>query len=696
MLNGNIRILCIEDTEGDFRLVERRILRDGLQTLMKRVETRDEIEAALSAEPWDVILTDYTLPSLRVEDEIPSIAARWPDLPIILVSGSIGEEKAADCLKAGVWDFVLKDGLARLVPAITKSLQEAQEKTRLRAAERDLRIAATAFEAQEAMVITDAEARIIRTNRAFSRLSGYSAEEVVGHTPRLLQSGQQPAEFYSSMKKELLTNSYWFGEVANRRKNGQIYPAWLAITAVRGENSGISHYVGILRDLTEEKKAADRIHQLAFFDVLTGLPNRRMLRERLKTALSVSRGSSRAGALVLLDLDNFRMINDAMGHDLGDRLLCEAATRLSLANPESDMVARIGGDEFAILFNSLADSRSETCLRMETITRKLQTVLRREYALGSMSLPVTSSMGVAVFDGLDNKPDTILNQADLAMVQAKSRGRDAVCFFDPAMQATVDARLGIEAELRRDVAQGNFVVHYQPRVDRSNRTVGFEGLVRWPHPERGLLPPASFIAVAEESDLITSIGRLVTARACDQLVHWQQRPGMADLSISVNVSARQFRSDTIVDEVKSLLRARSFPARNLTLELTESLLVADMEATLEKVLALRESGVRFSLDDFGTGYSSLSYLHRLPFDEVKIDRAFVADMLKNTASATLVKSIVAMGHSLGLSVTAEGVETVEQWDALREIGCDHAQGFLFGKAVPATMIAEGGALMATS
>ncbi len=548
--------------------------------------------------------------------------------------------------------------------------------------EANLRIAAAAFESQEGMLITDARGVILRVNRAFVESTGYSAEEVVGKTPRILRSGYHDDAFYRDMWLSVIRTGSWQGEVWDRRKNGEVFPKWLTITAVRDESGRVTHYIGTHFDITERKRAEERIKLLAFFDQLTGLPNRTLLLDRLRQAQVASARSGEHCALLFIDLDNFKTLNDTHGHDSGDLLLQQVAKRLSEAVRAEDTVARIGGDEFVVVLSALGDIETAAAAATEMIADKVLAALNMPYALGEASHRGGASIGVTLFHGERQSIDDLMKQADLAMYKAKESGRNKVRFFDPTLELTLRARLELENDLRIALEQGAFELYYQPQLAGAGLLTGAEALVRWNHAQRGVVSPAAFIPLAEETGLILPLGNFVLETACRQLVAWARLPEFSVLSIAVNVSARQLSQDDFVDQVRSIVRRTGADPRRLKLELTESLLVNKVQETIGKMLALREFGIGFALDDFGTGYSSLAYLKRLPLDQLKIDQGFVRDVLDDPSDATIARTIVVLAKTLGLGVIAEGVETAAQLAFLHDVGCLAYQGYFFSRPLP--------------
>jgi diguanylate cyclase (GGDEF)-like protein/PAS domain S-box-containing protein len=552
----------------------------------------------------------------------------------------------------------------------------------------DLRIAAAAFDVQEGMMITDNAGTILRVNQSFTEITGYAPAEAVGQTPQLLHSGRHDAAFYATMWQELVRVGGWQGEIWNRRKNGEVYPQWLSITAVKGGSGEITHYVGTMSDISHRKAAEDEIKNLAFYDTLTGLPNRRLLTDRLRQAMAIGARSGRGGALLFIDLDNFKTLNDTLGHDKGDLLLVRVAERLVGCMREGDTVARFGGDEFVVMLEGLSEHQDEAATQTRDVGEKILATLNQPYHLAGLMHHSTSSIGATLFAGHDESIDELLKQADLAMYQAKAAGRNVLRFFDQGMQAVVNARAAMEADLRQGVRRGEFILHYQVQVDRDGRLTGAEALVRWQHPQIGLVPPGEFIPLAEDTGLILPLGHWVLETACAQLLAWADQPRLAHLTLAVNLSARQFRHPDFVQQVLAVIEQTGVDPNKLKLEITESLLLHDVEDVIAKMVALQAHGVGFSLDDFGTGYSSLSYLKRLPLDQLKIDQSFVRDVLADPNDAAIARTIVALAKSLGLSVIAEGVETEAQRDFLASEGCHAYQGYLFGRPGPAADVEQ--------
>lgn len=548
-------------------------------------------------------------------------------------------------------------------------------------AEEQIRIAATAFEAQEGIVITDARQTILRVNLAFTEITGYSAEEAVGSTPRLLKSDRQDTTYFQGMWDCIQHKGAWQGEIWNRRKNGELYPGWLNITAVRNRSGEVSHYVGTMTDITERKAAEAEIEHLAYHDTLTLLPNRRLLLDRLEQALAAGERKPRWGALLFIDLDNFKLLNDTRGHIAGDQLLVQVAQHLNNCVRHEDTVARVGGDEFMIMLNDLGRKSQDAAKQSKFVGKKILHQLNQPYMIAGHEHHSTASLGITLFCGRMNTVDELMKQADIAMYQAKTDGRNTLRFFDPEMQAALAERASLETALRRGIEEQQFFLHYQPQVDSVRGILGAELLLRWNHPERGLVPPDEFILLAEESGLILPIGQWVLETACRQLKAWANHPQTRELDLAANVSQYQFRQADFVDQVRRALEKYETPPMHLKIELTESLLINDIEDSIKKMHALEALGVRFSLDDFGTGYSSLSYLTHLPLAQLKIDISFIRNLPCNHNDAVVTQTIITMAQSLELSVIAEGVEAEPQRHFLEQHGCTTYQGNLFSEPI---------------
>jgi len=473
------------------------------------------------------------------------------------------------------------------------------------------------------------------------------------------------------------------GEYLSTLSGAQIWVA-MSCTPLHGSHGRNEGGIAIIEDVSDKKKSEEEIRHLAYYDPLTHLPNRRLLMDRLGHALSASTRSQEFGALMILDLDHFKSINDTQGHDIGDRLLVEVAQRLAACLRQEDTVSRLGGDEYVVMLERLGQSERSAATLAESIAEKIRFALSLPYVLGGSEAEYfsTTSIGLTLFRGQDDSAEVLLKQADVALYQAKDAGRNVVRFFSPAMQSAIESRTALEGALRRGLDKGEFCLYYQPQVDQAGRLIGAEALIRWLPPGQGVVSPAQFIPLAEESGLIFQLGQWVLDTACAQLKTWERDPRTRDLQLSVNVSARQFHQSDFIEQVRQSLLASGADPTRLKLELTESVVLDNIETVIGRMQELDRLGVGFSLDDFGTGYSSLSYLKRLPLDQIKIDQSFVRDVPGDPNDSAIVRAILAMSQSLGLQVIAEGVETQAQRDFLSENGCNAYQGYLFGKPLP--------------
>jgi len=550
-------------------------------------------------------------------------------------------------------------------------------------AESDLRIAAAAFDSHEGMMVTDANSVILRVNQALTEITGYSAVELVGKTPRILQSGRHDQEFYRAMWKTIRSTGGWQGEIWDQRKNGEMYPKWLTISVVKDEQGVVTHYVSAQFDITERKNAEDRINALAFFDALTGLPNRFSLHERLKQALGLAERNGKQLAVMLIDLDNFKIINDTLGHSAGDQLLIQVAQRLSDSARQSDLVARLGGDEFVIILPDI-DSPTDAA----NVAEKILTMLSAAYPIDGHELRTSPSIGICLYPDDATRSEELIKKADVAMYHAKSNGKNNYQFFRDEIQAATLKRIALEAELRKALEQQQLALYYQPQLDlRTGHLSGVEALVRWQHPERGLVPPIDFIPIAEETGLIIPLGDWVLKQACQQMATWHAN-GLDHLKISVNLAASQFADQRLPARIAEILAQTGLPASSLDLEVTESMTMKSPEETATMMRVLTGQGLSLSIDDFGTGYSSLSYLKTFPISTLKIDRSFVKDIETDQNDADICSVTVLLAHKLGLDVVAEGVETEAQLRYLHSVGCEKIQGYLISKPLPADKAEE--------
>lgn len=546
----------------------------------------------------------------------------------------------------------------------------------------ELRISAITFNSQDAIIITDAEIKTLRVNQKVLDISGYKSSELIGLEPSLLSSNVQSDQFYADMWQTIETLGSWEGEVWDKRKDGDVFPLLIAITTIRDAKNRITNYVLSFSDITPTKRDADAIHKLAFFDPLTHLPNRRALSERVAHALMVCESHGKTLAVLFIDMDNFKDINDALGHQLGDRILIETAQRLRRCMRSDDTVARIGGDEFAIVVKNLDFNIDTAKAEVEIVAAKILAILNQSYQLDKQEIHSGASVGVAIARHSQVPIEELFKQADIGLYQAKISGRNQMCFFDPAMEQTVTLQAQLANALHGAVQDQQFELYYQVQVDSEHSPVGAEALIRWEHPQLGIVSPNDFIPLAEASGLILPIGRWVLDNACAQLKRWQSDARTCWLSVAINISPRQFHQSDFVETVLQAIAKFDISPSSLKLELTETVILDNTSETVEKMHQLKRAGVEFALDDFGTGYSSLSYLTQLPLSQLKMDQSFVRNIGLTESDDIIVQTIIVMAKSLGIRVIAEGVETEAQCSFLKNLGCPLFQRYLFSKPVP--------------
>ncbi|MES9993031.1 MAG: EAL domain-containing protein [Candidatus Thiodiazotropha sp.] len=562
---------------------------------------------------------------------------------------------------------------------ITHFIAVKEDVTTQKRAEDQLRMNATVFDTtSEGIMVTDADNVIKTVNPAFTRITGYSAEEVIGQSPSILSSGRHNEEFYEELWDSVLHKRYWSGEVWNRRKDGSVFPEWLSIAAIPDEDGVAKEYVAVFSDISKHKENEEQIRYQANYDALTGLPNRSLLSDRLEQAIGSALREKWKLAILFIDLDQFKMVNDTFGHVMGDELLQLVAERIGDSVRESDTVARFGGDEFVILLQDINEMDAVANLATKVIDKitKVFTLYERDIYIGA-------SVGITIFPDDAMSADSLLRNADMAMYQAKERGRNNYQFFTASMQQQTLERQQLELDLRLAVDRGELELYYQPVVDAEfGKVISVEALLRWNHPHRGIIYPGVFIPLAEDSGLIGPIGERVIRDACQQLSKWQ-KAGHQELNMAVNLSSRQRELGLEVGYLREVLQEASIDPGMLTMEITESLLMRDTEEAIKWLSSFKALGVNLSVDDFGTGYSSLSYLKRFPMDILKIDRSFINDLPHDVDDASLVKTIVAMAQSLSLRLVAEGVETREQAEFLVNNGCTNLQGYYYAKPMSA-------------
>ncbi len=805
-MKHDLSILAIEDSSADFRLIERHLRVAGLNAQCTRIETIEELTQAVEAGGWDIILSDYSVPQLNFENDLAFIHQRLPDTPVILVSGSIGEEKAVELLKLGVWDFLLKDNLTRLVPSIERCLREVSDRFARKTAEKELSeqqqlLTVVVEGSTDAIFVKDLQGRYLLVNQAASQFVGKPADQIIGHDdsfifppsiaseimsvdktimgsgktqtyeesittisgehlifqvtkgPMLDHNGQVSGVFGIShnitarKKRELALiesetrfstvfhknplaigiSSYASGRFIDVNEaflqlfcyerneiightatelnlwvyledkarmymslseHGQIQNQELMFRTKTNETGdallsaelinigGEQCVLRMLSDITEKNKAQRAIDYLAHHDALTGLPNRLLVRDRVEQAIATAKRDKHKIALLFMDLDNFKSINDSLGHASGDSLLEVISHRLRESIRGTDTVSRFGGDEFLVVLSGITTSDA-----VAAVCAKILEDIAKPVDIDGHELSTSCSIGVTVYPDDGDDFDTLLRKADSAMYYAKDAKGNTYRFFDGKMNADAIELVGLRNGLRIALERNEFILHYQPQIDLSSGAViGAEALIRWQHPELGLLPPGKFITLAEESGLIVPIGEWALREACRQAMAWRKQ-GLPDLVMAVNLSAIQFRRGNLEETVISALKDSGLDPQFLELELTESILIGDTENVLQTVQRLKTLGIKLSLDDFGTGYSSLSYLKRFAVDKVKIDQSFISDMDKNPSDAAIVRAIIQMSKSLGLRTIAEGIEEAYLVKYLQIYHCDEAQGYYYSRPI---------------
>jgi len=840
-----LKLLVIEDVSADFILLERMLQQQGLAAICRRVDSDAQLGEALQSE-WDLVLADYNVPGMDFHATLKRIHSQYPELQVIMVSGSVGEETAVELLRLGLTDCILKDHLARLPGAIRRALNEDEERrarqiaeaalkdnqtaafeeqrrgrlaalslmedavaarasvevinitlkkseglmraitdnssavifvkdlsgrylfvnhlyetlfhvteagilgktdddifspqmadnfvkndravtqtgapiefeemvqqddglhyylsvkfplrdtvgniyavcgistdiTARRAAEEQIRTLSLVVEqSPESITIVDLDANIEYVNEAFLRNTGYSREEVIGQNSRILHSGKTPRSSYDALWKNLTEGKPWQGEFYNKRKDGSEYSEHAIISPIRQPDGRITHYMAIKEDITEKKRAEAQIHRLAFYDTLTGLPNLVLLLERMAQTLIKTRRIGYHSALISFNIDRFKNINDAAGQTTGDNLLKAVGERLIHTLREGDFIARISGDEFAILLSDIAPLQHSAAHLVLQISQKLHAGLSVPFLINGEHINLTACHGIAIFpESAEDSPLDILRRAHTALHHAKNLGGGQTAFFEGNLDEIAKQRFTIERELHQAIIGNELRVYLQPQVDADGKIVGAEALVRWQHPQRGLVPPDAFIPVAEESNLIIELGRWVFGEVCRFLSSEEMANSI--IRIAVNISPRHFRQPDFVEQIKRGLSLSGADPTRLTLEVTEGMVIDNINDVIAKMSELSLMGIHFSMDDFGTGYSSLSYLKRLPFHELKIDKSFVQDITNDPNDAALVETILAVAQHMHLKVVAEGVETAEQAAFLNQHGTVIHQGYLFGKPEP--------------
>ncbi len=670
-------LLILDDEEAVVRSLKRLFRKEGYNTL---TATRGE-EALKLLEQQDVgvILSDQRMPEMTGVEFLSHSREIRPDAVRMVLSGYADIEAVTAAVNHGnIYKFLVKPWDEQILRSHVREAFEYYELAR-----RGSQFNKIYENTQEGIVITDAESVIQSVNPAFTTITGYQPDEVVGKSPKLLRSGRHDARFFEEMWRLLDQEGHWQGEIWNRRKCGEVYPQWLSISAIRDPHGNTSQYVALFTDITEQKRNEEQLRHIAYHDALTDLPNRRMFGNYLQAMLLQAEREQRQLAVMFLDLDRFKTINDSYGHDVGDALLVTVAERLKSVLRKSDILARMGGDEFTVLLPKVCGAGD-----IQQVTDKIREVMAAPVEIGELSFYVTVSIGVSLYPADGVTPEVLMRNADTAMYQAKQRGRDNAQFYVPVMNAAAREQLDLENDLRAVLQKRELEVFYQPKMRLQGEQIcGVEALLRWNHPQRGLISPDAFIPLAEETGLIRPIGEWVLQQVCRDALAWQAA-SLSPLRVAINLSVRQLMEPDLVDRVAQIVEQSGLDAQWLELELTESLLLEEEMNPRPLLERFREMGIRLAIDDFGTGYSSFSYLRQLPVDLLKIDKSFISGLPDRREDRALVENIVTMAHELDLEVVAEGVEREEQRAFLQKLGCDQIQGFLLQRPMPALELVD--------
>jgi diguanylate cyclase (GGDEF)-like protein/PAS domain S-box-containing protein len=806
-MSGQLRVLVIEDSEYEHDLLRKTLLQDGLNVSTLRIDSLDSLKKALTSESWDLILSATNTAGCPPESSLKFLHQQHLDIPFILISDHIGEEKVVTLLKAGANDFVNFKNLPRLMPAIERELKEAairreaeetkqalhrsenryrqlvdesptpilllqNEKivflnkaanqtlavteqnqplnkpvsellhdgppelmnsplqllrnhnsrpyqaafvradgviilvevfvspaehegaaatqlvftdvTQRRDSDAKLQQAVQIIEhTMEGVLITDSQGMIDSVNPAFTEITGYLEHEIISRHPRILISNRHAPEFFDELWNEVRQTGSWRGETWNQRKNAEIYPAWMTISCVKDEHENIVHYVAVFSDITSIKQTQSQLEHLAHHDSLTNLPNRLLFEDRLEHAIAQAKRQKRQLAVLFLDLDRFKNINDSLGHAMGDELLKEVAARLQNILRDDDTAARLGGDEFTVLVENI-DDPSQAAI----VASKIQEKFKAPFRIAGRELHVTTSIGISIFPEDGKDVADLTKNADAAMYQAKEQGRNSYRYYTSELTRTAFERLLLETELRSALQHNQLLLYYQPQISLHNgEMTGAEAVLRWHHPRLGIIPPARFIPLAEESGLIHEIGNWVLQEACEQ-THYLHRQGLFHGRMAINLSVRQIMQTDLILRFEQIIGESGCPPDMLQLEVTEGIFMGQMKHSVPVLDVFKKLGVSIAIDDFGTGYSSLSYLKQLPIDKLKIDRSFIRDMPHDSDAVAITQAIVSLGKNLGLRITAEGIETMAQQALLQKMGCQEGQGYLYSPPVPAETFEE--------
>ena len=683
-MGKSLNVLFIEDSEADAELTTAELARGGFIPHTERVETRHSMLDALTKAEWDVILCDYSMPRFSAEAALQTLKESGQDIPFIITSGAVDAEDTVSLLKQGAHDFMNKEALARLVPAIEREIREAEVRRQRRLAEERVRILSSAVQQSPVSVlITNPDGRIEYVNPKYEQITGYASNEAIGRDLGFTLLNQTSADAMAAMRHSISHAQEWRGEFCSIRRDGQVFWEFVSLSPLRNETGDLTHFVIIKEDITVRRSYEERLLRQAHYDDLTGLANRVLMLEHLNVALESSARNHRQTAMMCIDLDRFKNVNDSLGHSCGDDVLRESAGRLSGCIRNGDILARMGGDEFIIILPDISTPKEA-----EKVAEKIIAAFAQPFFIGGKEYFVTASIGIALSPKDGRSANLIQRNADLAMYKAKELGRNRYHFFTEDINTQLMQRLELEVRLRQAIALEELELHYQPIYDiNTNMMIGFEALVRWRQPDGSLLMPVNFIPMAEDIGIIQEIDKWVMATACAdaaKLVHESKRT----LRLSLNVSPKQLQIPDYANFVAHQLFINNLSPTQLELEVTERVIMQNDPQTQINITALCDLGVRLSIDDFGTGYSSLAYLQKFPFKTLKIDRGFVSQICEDPNTHRLVDTIITMAHGLDMEIVAEGIENDQQRQLLQKQGCDHAQGYFFSYPGPLKELRE--------
>ncbi len=671
-----LKILLIEDSEDDAQLLLRELRRGDFELSWQQVQTAPSFQEQLVKQTWDVIISDYRLPRFDAPTALDIVQQSGIDIPFIVISGTVGERLAVDMMKAGAHDYLLKGNLIRLPEVVRREMRDVQIRAERRQAEVVIKQQLAAMEASIDGIAILKEETYLYVNQAYLRLFGYERpEELLGETWKLLYSEEEIHRLETEVRDIVEKDRAWLGDMTATRKDGTTFIQGASLT-VTDEDLLIS----VSRDISDLKQAQEQIVHNALHDDLTGLPNRVLFLERLELAINqASRDENYRYAVLFLDLDRFKVINDSLGHAVGDQLLREIAERLKSHIRKIDLVSRLGGDEFVILLDKIDGPETVTHIS-ERILESCKTPLTIE----GHKIFTSISIGIVMGTGDYHQASDLLRNADIAMYRAKKKAHNSYKFFNAMMHTHMLNRLTLETDFHKALEQEEFLLHYQPVFDLFNETlVGFEALIRWQHPTHGLVFPNIFIPIAEETKLIRRLDKWVFNQACQQMASWKTTfKKSSDLKISINLSAQDLQTHELIENIDASLARSGLDGNSVIVEITESMLIEDIEKTVDILAQIESRKIQISIDDFGTGYSSLNYLHRLPVDNLKIDRSFVTQLQAENRNCQVVNTILALSNQLELTSVAEGIERPQQLQKLKQLGCRFGQGYLFSKPLP--------------